>query len=40
MCTVTLGDALLAEVPVYPAAAVEPGNIFRRMLDTVRLWFA
>lgn len=37
---VTLGDALLADVPVYPAAAVEPGNIFRRMIDTVRLWFA
>lgn len=37
---VTLGDAVLAEVPVYPAAAVEPGNMFRRMIDTVRLWFA
>ena len=36
----TLGDAVLADVPVYPAAAVEPGNFFRRMIDTVRLWFA
>ena len=37
---VTLGDTVLAEVPVYPAAAVETGNIFRRLIDTVRLWFA
>ena len=37
---VMVGDALLADVPVYPAAAVEPGNVFRRMIDTVRLWFA
>src|SRR3974390_1550586 len=29
---VTIGDALLADVPVYPAAAVEPGNVFRRMI--------
>jgi len=37
---VTLGEAVIADVPVYPAAAVEPGNLFRRMIDTVRLWFA
>ena len=37
---VTLGDAVVADVPVYPAAAVEPGNIFRRIIDTVHLWFA
>jgi serine-type D-Ala-D-Ala carboxypeptidase (penicillin-binding protein 5/6) len=36
---VTLGETVLAEVPVYPAAAVEPGNIFRRMIDSVKLWF-
>jgi serine-type D-Ala-D-Ala carboxypeptidase (penicillin-binding protein 5/6) len=37
---VTLGDAVLADVPAYPAAVVEPGNIVRRMIDTVRLWFS
>ena len=37
---VTLGETLLADVPVYPAAAVEPGSLLRRMIDTVRLWFA
>ena len=37
---VTLGENVIAEVPVYPVAAVEPGNIFRRMIDTVRLWFS
>jgi len=36
----TLGDSVLADVPAYPAEAVEPGNIFRRMIDTVRLWFS
>ena len=36
---VTLGDTLLADLPVYPATAVEAGNIFRRAIDTVRLWF-
>ncbi len=37
---VTLGDAIIADVPVYPAAAVETGSLWRRMVDTVRLWFA
>jgi serine-type D-Ala-D-Ala carboxypeptidase (penicillin-binding protein 5/6) len=37
---VTLGNTVIADVPAYPAAAVEPGNIVRRMIDTVRLWFA
>jgi serine-type D-Ala-D-Ala carboxypeptidase (penicillin-binding protein 5/6) len=37
---VTLGENVIAEVPVYPAAAVEPGNVVRRMIDTVRLWFS
>ena len=36
---VTLGDTLLVDLPVYPATAVEAGNIFRRAIDTVRLWF-
>jgi len=36
---VTLGDALLADLPVYPAAAVETGSLYRRAVDTVRLWF-
>jgi D-alanyl-D-alanine carboxypeptidase (penicillin-binding protein 5/6) len=36
---VVLGDTVLADVPVYPAAAVEPGGLFRRAADTVRLWF-
>jgi D-alanyl-D-alanine carboxypeptidase (penicillin-binding protein 5/6) len=37
---VTLGGTVISDVPVYPAAAVDPGNIFRRIADTVRLWFA
>jgi len=37
---VTLGDSVLADMPAYPATAIEPGNIFRRMIDTVRLWFS
>ncbi|MBS0394135.1 MAG: D-alanyl-D-alanine carboxypeptidase [Proteobacteria bacterium] len=36
---VTLGGATIAEAPVYPAAAVEPGNVLRRLIDSVRLWF-
>jgi serine-type D-Ala-D-Ala carboxypeptidase (penicillin-binding protein 5/6) len=36
---VMLGDTLLADLPVYPATAVAEGNIFRRAIDTVRLWF-
>ena len=36
---VSLGQTLLGDVPVYPAAAVETGNLWRRMVDTVRLWF-
>jgi D-alanyl-D-alanine carboxypeptidase (penicillin-binding protein 5/6) len=35
---ITLADSPLTEVPVYPASAVEPGNIFRRLIDSVRLW--
>jgi len=36
---VALGGTLLADIPVYPAAAVETGNLWRRGVDTVRLWF-
>jgi D-alanyl-D-alanine carboxypeptidase (penicillin-binding protein 5/6) len=37
---VTIGGNTLTEVPVYPAAAVAPGGFFRRLIDSVRLWFA
>ncbi|MBS0373197.1 MAG: D-alanyl-D-alanine carboxypeptidase [Proteobacteria bacterium] len=37
---VTVGGATLTEVPVYPAAAVAPGGLFRRLIDSIRLWFA
>jgi D-alanyl-D-alanine carboxypeptidase (penicillin-binding protein 5/6) len=36
---VTLGDNVIADVPVFPATEVPTGNIFRRMIDTIRLWF-
>ena len=36
----TLGDTLLGDVPVYPATAVPPGSLWRRFVDTIRLWFA
>jgi D-alanyl-D-alanine carboxypeptidase (penicillin-binding protein 5/6) len=36
---VTLGDTTLTDAPVYPATAIEAGGIYRRMVDTVRLWF-
>ena len=37
---VALGTDVLAEAAVYPAAAVASGGLLRRMLDSVRLWFA
>ena len=37
---VTLGGQVLGELAAYPQAAVEPGNILRRLVDSVRLWFA
>ena len=37
---VTLGGKVLGELAAYPQAAVEPGNILRRLVDSVRLWFA
>ena len=36
---VSQGDTVIAEVPVYPAAGVEPGNLLRRLIDSIRLWF-
>jgi D-alanyl-D-alanine carboxypeptidase (penicillin-binding protein 5/6) len=36
----TLGDALIGDVAVYPAAAVPTGGLYRRFVDTIRLWFA
>ena len=38
--TVTVGDTVVAEASVYPASAVEPGNLYRRLVDSVRLWFS
>jgi D-alanyl-D-alanine carboxypeptidase (penicillin-binding protein 5/6) len=36
---VTAGGKVVSDVPVYPASNVETGNVFRRAIDTVRLWF-
>lgn len=36
---ISLGTTLVGDVPVYPATAVETGGLWRRMVDTVRLWF-
>ena len=36
---ISVGDRLVAEVPVYTLQAVPEGNIFRRMFDSIRLWF-
>ncbi len=36
---VTAGGTVLGDVPVYPASAIETGNLWRRTVDTVRLWF-
>jgi D-alanyl-D-alanine carboxypeptidase (penicillin-binding protein 5/6) len=36
---IMLGETVISDVPVYPNGAVEPGNIFRRGIDTIRLWF-
>jgi D-alanyl-D-alanine carboxypeptidase (penicillin-binding protein 5/6) len=35
----TLGDTVVADVPVYPAQDIATGNIFRVIIDTIRLWF-
>jgi D-alanyl-D-alanine carboxypeptidase (penicillin-binding protein 5/6) len=36
---VSVGDRVLARVPLYTLQAVPQGNVFRRLFDTVRLWF-
>jgi D-alanyl-D-alanine carboxypeptidase (penicillin-binding protein 5/6) len=36
---VDVGDRLLMSVPVYTLQGVPEGNIFRRMVDGMRLWF-
>ncbi len=36
---VMAGDSTLARVPLYTLNGVPRGNIFRRAIDTVRLWF-
>jgi len=36
---VAVGDRVLARVPLYTLQAVPQGNLFRRLFDTVRLWF-
>ncbi|HEX7966294.1 MAG TPA: D-alanyl-D-alanine carboxypeptidase family protein [Gammaproteobacteria bacterium] len=40
MLNVTVDGRLLTQVPVYTLKAVPEGNIFRRLWDSVRLWFA
>ena len=37
---VSLGDKVIAELPVYPAHDVPTGGFFRRLIDTIRLWFS
>ena len=37
---ISMGDRLLAQVPLYTLQTVPEGNIFRRMFDSVRLWFS
>lgn len=36
---VTSGDTLIAELPVYVAHDMPTGGFFRRLIDTIRLWF-
>ncbi len=35
----TLEDKVIGDVPVYPSTAVPTGSLYRRIVDTVRLWF-
>jgi D-alanyl-D-alanine carboxypeptidase (penicillin-binding protein 5/6) len=37
---VAAGSQTLATVPVHPLAAVAQGGWWRRLIDTIRLWFA
>jgi D-alanyl-D-alanine carboxypeptidase (penicillin-binding protein 5/6) len=36
---VALDGEVLAERPLLTLSAVEPGSLWRRMVDTVELWF-
>ena len=36
---VTLGDKVLAELPVFASHDVPTGGFWRRLIDTIRLWF-
>ena len=38
MLNVTVDGRLLTQAPLYTLKAVDPGNIFRRMWDSMRLW--
>ena len=40
MLNINMGDRLLAQVPLYTLKNVPEGNIFKRMFDSVRLWFS
>ena len=37
---ISMGDRLLAQVPLYTLKPVPEGNLFRRLVDSVRLWFS
>jgi D-alanyl-D-alanine carboxypeptidase (penicillin-binding protein 5/6) len=37
---VTAGNQTLATLPVHPSTNVAAGGWWRRLVDTVRLWFA
>ena len=36
---VDVGGKTVAKVPLYPASAVPEGGLWRRLVDTVSLWF-
>ena len=36
---VSVGDTTIADLPVFPSADVPKGNIFRQLIDTIKLWF-
>ena len=40
MLNINMGDRLLAQVPLYTLKTIPEGNIFKRMFDSVRLWFS
>jgi D-alanyl-D-alanine carboxypeptidase len=40
MLNVTLDGHLLTQAPLYTLRPVAEGNLFRRMWDSMRLWFS